>query len=154
MISIAEHPVPGTWVLDLRATTTRMLPDIRAWATRCLADLGDSHRDDVLLVATELVANAYGHGGGARYIQLWRGVAPCAVRIEVADVSPEQPRARESHIEDLRGRGLLVVSGVAVQWGVRRDLERGGKFVWAHVPCDGTCPVGIVRAPPVRSHRR
>jgi anti-sigma regulatory factor (Ser/Thr protein kinase) len=140
MISIAEHPVPGTWVLDLRATTPRMLPDMRAWAARCLAGLGEGHRDDVLLAATELVANAYVHGGGARHIQLWRGVTPCAVRIEVADLNADQPRARLSRIEDPRGRGLLVVDGVAVQWGVRRDRVLGGKIVWAHIRCDGGCP--------------
>lgn len=145
MISIAEHPVPGTWVLDLQATTPRMLPEMRAWAARCLADLGDGHRDDVLLAATELVANAYVHGGGARHIQLWRGVSPCAVRIEVVDVSVEQPRARRSEIEDPRGRGLLVVDGVAVQWGVRREHEGGGKIVWAHIRCDGGCPEVLPR---------
>ncbi|WP_340685645.1 ATP-binding protein [Amycolatopsis coloradensis] len=150
MISIAEHPVPGTWVLDLRATTPRALPDMRAWVVRCLPDLGEKHLDDVLLAATELVANAYVHGGGARHIQLWRGVTPCAVRIEVADVSVEQPRARCSQIEDPRGRGLLVVDGVAVQWGVRREPVRGGKIVWAHIRCDGRCP----EAPPrVRTRR-
>lgn len=145
MISIAEHPVPGTWVLDLRATTPRALPDMRAWVGRCLPDLGEKHLDDVLLAATELVANAYVHGGGARHIQLWRGVAPCAVRIEVADVSVEQPRARSSQFEDPRGRGLLVVDGVAVQWGVRREPVRGGKIVWAHIRCDGRCPEALPR---------
>ncbi|UMO99437.1 ATPase [Amycolatopsis sp. EV170708-02-1] len=112
MINIAEHPVPGTWVLDLRATTPRALPDMRAWVVRCLPDLGEGHRDDVLLAATELVANAYVHGGGARHIQLWRGVAPCAVRIEVADVSVEQPRARCSQIEDPAG----AVSSLSTGW--------------------------------------
>ncbi|MFE6611267.1 ATP-binding protein [Amycolatopsis sp. NPDC057786] len=150
MISIAEHPVPGTWVLDLRATTPRALPDMRAWVVRCLPDLGEKHLDDVLLAATELVANAYVHGGGARHIQLWRGVTPCAVRIEVADVSVEQPRARCSQIEDPRGRGLLVVDGVAVQWGVRREPVRGGKIVWAHIRCDGRCPEALPR---VRTRR-
>ncbi|WET77058.1 ATP-binding protein [Amycolatopsis sp. QT-25] len=145
MISIAEHPTPGTWMLDLRATTPRALPDIRAWVVSCLPDFGEGHRDDVLLAATELVANAYVHGGGARLIQLWRGVTPCAVRIEVADVSVEQPRARRSQIEDSRGRGLLVVDGVAVQWGVRRESVRGGKIVWAHIRCDGGCPEALPR---------
>ncbi|MFJ8912447.1 ATP-binding protein [Amycolatopsis sp. NPDC102389] len=151
MISIAEHPVPGTWVLDLRSTTPRALPDMRAWVVRCLPDLGEGHRDDVLLAATELVANAYVHGGGARHIQLWRGVSPCAVRIEVADVSVEQPRARSSQIEDPRGRGLLVVDGVAVQWGARREPVRGGKLVWAHIRCDGGCPEALPRVRPKRS---
>jgi len=139
LILTAGRQVPGTWVLDLRSTAPAVLTDVRAWASRCLAGLGEGHRHDVLLAATELVANANLHGGGARHIQLWRGVAPCAVRIEVADASVGQPMMSRSQPDDRRGRGMLIVDGLAVQWGVRRNSERNGKLVWAHIPCDGGC---------------
>ncbi|GAA4553123.1 ATP-binding protein [Amycolatopsis samaneae] len=136
-MTLAEDVLPGTWVMDLRDASARTLAEMRAWATRQLTGLGAVHRGDVLLVATELVANAFEHGGGPRHIQLWRSVRPCGVRIEVADLTFRQPMMALSAAADPRGRGLLLVDRLAASWGVRQDPRRAGKTVWAHVPCYG-----------------
>ncbi|MFD9891477.1 ATP-binding protein [Amycolatopsis sp. NPDC058986] len=149
MTEVAEDVLPGTWVLDLRDASARALAEMRAWASRQLTGLGEIHRGDVLLVATELVANAFEHGGGPRHIQLWRSVSPCAVRIEVADLTYRQPMMALPVARDPRGRGLLLVDRLAAAWGVEQDPHRDGKTVWAHVPCYGTG-----RCRPVRGQRR
>ncbi|MFD8492705.1 ATP-binding protein [Amycolatopsis sp. NPDC059657] len=139
MTSPLAAPRPGTWVLDLRGTSPRTLAAVRTWAATCLADLGGVHRADVLLIASELVANAYLHGGGPRHIQLWRGVRPCAVRIEVGDFSADHPlvtRTLSGHSDAL---GIRLVDRVAVRWGVHHGPHHDGKTLWAHISCDGGC---------------
>jgi hypothetical protein len=54
------------------------------------------------------------------------------VVIEVIDNSPDLPRRRSPIDTDTRGRGLVLVAALALDWGVRRT--EGGKRVWARIP--------------------
>src|SRR5918998_3519743 len=64
--------------------------------------------DDALLVITELVENVVQHtGDGGELVMVRRDDA---VRIEVADTSPEAPRAYGPDPRRIGGRGLLLVS--------------------------------------------
>ncbi|MFI5615109.1 ATP-binding protein [Amycolatopsis sp. NPDC051903] len=131
---------PGTWVLPLFGTSAATVRAMRTWVTEHLDGLGDEHRDDVLLVATELLANAHDHGGGPRHLQLWHSLRPCTVRVEVADCNLVQPTMGESRLPGPRGRGLLLVDRLSVTWGVLPEIERERKTVWAQIPCLGRCP--------------
>lgn len=129
--------------LDLRGTTPAYLARVRQWATAELPGLGPDHLADVLLVAVELVTNAYEHGGGPWSLRLRRTSAPCSVRVEVTDPGEDRPVLGVSRLGpgSNRGRGLLLVDRIATRWGVRAALRPGGKAVWAALPCPGDpCP--------------
>ncbi|WP_035844539.1 ATP-binding protein [Kitasatospora azatica] len=86
--------------------------------------------DDVLLVVSELVANACLHAGGPTELALYR--EPDRIRIEVTDRSPALPDpAPPADPATPRGHGLRVVALVASEWGARPALA--GKTVWAGV---------------------
>jgi len=56
---------------------------------------------------------------------------PRRVRVEVSDDSSRMPVAREAGLGEEGGRGLWLVSQVAVRWGSYRQGQ--GKCVWAEV---------------------
>ena len=86
--------------------------------------------DDTLLVITELVENVVQHTGDGGELLLHR--RGDAVRIEVADTSPELPRAYGPDPRRIGGRGLLLVGALTRAWGTQAGDH--GKMVWAEVP--------------------
>lgn len=126
-----------TWSLDLRGTSAPVLVQVRRWAARTLDRVDDAHLGDVLIVATELVTNAYDHGRGPSEIRTSYTRQPCRVRIEVDDGSLAHPVVANPSLATPGGRGMLIVEKLAAAWGVREHRETGGKTVWAEVACDG-----------------
>ncbi|MDS0135904.1 MULTISPECIES: ATP-binding protein [unclassified Amycolatopsis] len=124
------------WSLDLRGTTAPVLVQVRRWASRTLTQVDDAHLGDVLLVATELVTNAYDHSQGPLQIRMSHTPTPCRVRIEVDDSSPDQPVVAAPSPQRLGGRGMQIVDKLAETWGVLAH-PAGGKTVWAEVSCAG-----------------
>ncbi|MEU8639155.1 ATP-binding protein [Amycolatopsis sp. NPDC048633] len=122
-------------LFDLRGTGSADLASVRRWAARRLSDLGEPHREDVLLVLNEIVQNAYEHAGGAHRLRLTRSANPCEVTIGVEDSSLLPPRLREVAGTGFGGRGLYLVDKLATAWGSRDDLPVAGKTVWAKVSC-------------------
>ncbi|MGW0392027.1 ATP-binding protein [Streptomyces sp. NPDC003042] len=90
--------------------------------------------DDVLLLVSEVVANACLHGGGPGAL-----VLDCTderLRIEVTDTNPAPPVAKTIHQVDPGrpgGHGLLIMDRLARAWGSRPGAR--GKCVWLEVPC-------------------
>jgi serine phosphatase RsbU (regulator of sigma subunit) len=81
------------------------------------------------LLASELVTNAVRYAQGGISLRLVReGGLVC----EVQDDSAALPRLRHASDEDERGRGLQVVSQLALHWGARRTPA--GKVVWCELP--------------------
>jgi anti-sigma regulatory factor (Ser/Thr protein kinase) len=89
------HPTDGPdanpWVLNLDGADIQALVQVRRWAARNLRRVDDNHLGDVLLVATELVTNAYDHGNGPLQVRMSEKPDPCEVLIEVDDGVPEHP---------------------------------------------------------------
>lgn len=85
--------------------------------------------DSVSLVATELVANGVRHAGTPLMMRL----VPIdgGIRLEVADDSTRELRARDARPLDEGGRGLFLVDALAMRWGV--DAHPAGKRVWAEI---------------------
>jgi anti-sigma regulatory factor (Ser/Thr protein kinase) len=75
---------------------------------------------DVELIVSELVTNAIEHNHGASVSMSLR-LAKGTVRIEVSDGSPCRPQKRRPTDDDEGGRGLLLVAGLADDWGVSDD---------------------------------
>lgn len=88
------------------------------------------HAEDVLLLVSEVVANACLHAGGPRTL-----VLDCTderLRIEVADGSPIAPAPRpRSDPARPGGHGLLIVERLARGWGSVPTED--GKCVWLEV---------------------
>lgn len=121
--------------MDVRVRTT--LPSsvstpaaARAFAREAL-DRGHAavRIEDVALVVSELVTNAVVHGDGD--ITLDVVVAGDAIRVEVEDREPELPDQLDAGADAESGRGLLLVSRIATEWGVRP--VGSGKVVWAEM---------------------
>ncbi|GAA2449977.1 ATP-binding protein [Actinomadura vinacea] len=80
------------------------------------------------LVVTELVTNAYQHGAGVIVVRALRDETH--VVIEVWDQGAGMPVVQEENAEATSGRGLLLMSELVREWGVR-PIAEGGKIVWA-----------------------
>ncbi|MFI7499168.1 SpoIIE family protein phosphatase [Streptomyces sp. NPDC049687] len=118
----------ATWRLPARgdaAARARLLVSARLgqWHTR-----GDT-RDSVLLVVSELVANAVRFADGPITVRLIR--SGHGLLCEVGDTGNGRPRLGRSELLDDSGRGLHVVHGLTTRWGVR--WTDTGKVVWASV---------------------
>ncbi|MCJ1676940.1 ATP-binding protein [Streptomyces sp. APSN-46.1] len=117
---------------------------LTAW--RWLPPVADEDRDaadDVLLVVSEVVANAILHGGGPTALVL--DCTPERLRIEVTDGNPAPPVPHTGQdVDPTRpgGHGLLIVDRLARRWGFRPRAD--GKVVWVEVACP----------PPVRQRLR
>lgn len=130
------HP---TAVTDQRITLAQGLhapAQARAWLGRrlgALADLPLQVRDDALLLVSELVTNAVRHGDPDIVLSL--SVRYGRVRVAVQDSGASLPvlPAVAPSIDRPTGRGLLIVSATAADWGVERLPDGGGKRVWAEL---------------------
>jgi signal transduction histidine kinase/DNA-binding response OmpR family regulator/serine phosphatase RsbU (regulator of sigma subunit)/anti-sigma regulatory factor (Ser/Thr protein kinase) len=85
--------------------------------------------DEVVLMASELVTNAFLHGRPP--IDLRLRVNRGEVTFEVQDRAPYRPRRRRARDDDENGRGLQIVSILADRWGSRATGT--GKSVWCTV---------------------
>jgi hypothetical protein len=95
----------------------------RSWSDRSAVDA-------VLLIISELLGNAVQVAAGSR-IGLRLAWNSRRVRVEVTDDNGDLPVPRQADLDDEGGRGLWLVSMVAVRWGSYR-IGRG-KCVWAEV---------------------
>ncbi|HEY7593822.1 MAG TPA: ATP-binding protein [Actinophytocola sp.] len=109
------------------------LADVRTWLSAELARLGEDHLSVVLLVANELVTNAYEHARSPLRIGVHHLDGPCRVRVEIVDGSDENLTPGRSRFGDNRGRGLVLVDRLAHAWDV--DFHHVGKTVWAEIDC-------------------
>jgi len=99
-------------------------------ARRAVAEACKGMARDVVeiaqLLTSELVTNALQHGAGAITIEVSR--SPKLLRVSVDDESDGRPRRSTAAVDEIRGRGLMLVEALASRWGVlARD---GGKRVW------------------------
>jgi anti-sigma regulatory factor (Ser/Thr protein kinase) len=97
-------------------------------AETCIAwELSDELTEKAVLVASELVANAVDHAGTAATVTV--ELDGGALRVAVRDGCGDRLVARDPGPADPRGRGVLLMDRLAVEWGVRDHVD--GKTVWA-----------------------
>ncbi|MGC0328034.1 serine/threonine-protein kinase RsbW [Streptomyces sp. SAI-170] len=83
---------------------------------------------DVVLTVSELVTNAVQHGMGD--VRLRASNAKGQLLIEVTDDSRAPATLRAVGHADTSGRGLLLVSALAQDWGISED----GRTTWCSFP--------------------
>ncbi|NUT94068.1 MAG: ATP-binding protein [Saccharothrix sp.] len=115
-------------------TPAAPLARLRQWLVEALAALAEDVLHDVLLVCSELVANAYDHACGPRRLRLHRVDGGARLRVEVEDADPDHlPTPGRSTAGPNRGRGLVLVDALSGhRWGVH--VSPRAKTVWAEVP--------------------
>jgi len=108
---------------------------VRAVLRDDLAVLPEPVREEVALIATELLGNAVLHARALDDGQLsiaW-GVGEYGVEIAVTDGgAPTHPTVAEPGSEDTSGRGLSIVATLAARWGV--EQHDSSTTVWAVIP--------------------
>jgi anti-sigma regulatory factor (Ser/Thr protein kinase) len=123
-------------ILSLEVKCGSRAPAFVRMALGQIEGLGPA-RDDVILVASELVTNAVVHSGGspADTIQVRAVLTRTGVSISVQDsgLSGDSPRLQEVDALAAGGRGLRIVKQIAHRWGFEHDR---GHRVWAelHLP--------------------
>lgn len=123
---VAHLQVDVTPLADVRARL-RDVAAAEGWAAPVERTL--------LLLATELVANAQNHGptGGRVVLRLAR--TSRAVHVAVDDDGAAAPVVRTPPPDALDGRGMLLVQHLAQEWGSAPRPD-GGKTVWFVLPVD------------------
>lgn len=93
--------------------------------------------DDVVLICTELMANAILHGclGGLpetilKVTVVW---SDAQLRMDVRDPSNVRPQKRKFCASRTTGRGLRLVDELSDRWGVETDPSGRGKTVWTEL---------------------
>ncbi len=93
--------------------------------------------DDVVLICTELMANAILHGcigfppGTTITVAVvWSDVQ---LRVGVRDPSVVRPQEQEFSANRTSGRGLRLVDELSDRWGVETDPSGRGKTVWTEL---------------------
>lgn len=84
------------------------------------------------MVLSELVTNAVRHGGGEVDVTVSAGTS--GIVIDVHDDSGGEVAPRQAAPWDTGGRGLHLVEGLSLSWGVSPGPS-AGKSVWARLPC-------------------
>ncbi|MEU1407778.1 ATP-binding protein [Streptomyces sp. NPDC005728] len=131
------------------------LPAAVGTARRVLRDLlaawgvDEPARDDVVLVASELVTNALVHAAGEQIVCRVHSSTD-RVRLEVEDQNrgPARPVPRQSGPDDQNGRGLFLVDALSIDWGVALAPGRPARVVWADLTTSPRTPDPAAPAPP------
>lgn len=121
----SDHVVSWTLPSELTsASKARSLVrrPLRRWGLNDLVPTAE-------LLVSELVTNAVRYAQGKIGLRL---VLEGGLVCEVLDDSAALPRLRHPDDSDERGRGLQVVSQLALRWGARR--AGAGKVVWCELP--------------------
>lgn len=116
---------------------------VRAWISSAISRYGcPVDPAEATLAVSELFTNAVTHGPGARVLVgycMW----PYGARIVVADGgSRGTPELRPAATWDEGGRGLLVVDGIAADWGCFCFKDAARLIVWCDLGYPVRSPVG------------
>lgn len=124
----AEWPVLPTEA-SVKQTRDRVSAELRAWGL----PLTDDKAFEIALIVSELVTNALVHAPRHDIHFAMRIHKPGQLVVEVRDRSARTPgRSRPAATdEDTTGRGMTLVEGLAIGWGVSHPSS--GKSVCATI---------------------
>ncbi|MCP9952990.1 ATP-binding protein [Actinomadura madurae] len=91
---------------------------------------GIADDSDARVIVSELVTNSVMHGEGPIVVRVVRDERDARPVLEVWDGGEGRPEVRPEDHATTSGRGLVLVSHLAIEWGTRPLLE-SGKITWA-----------------------
>jgi anti-sigma regulatory factor (Ser/Thr protein kinase) len=113
---------------------------IRHWSAHTLSRWGvnGAELDDALLVIGEFAANAVEHGGEDMSVALTMSGSLLTVAVsDNGTTGPEEisrdTTVNDTDVEDVHGRGLVLVAALALAWGATALLG-GGVILSAELP--------------------
>lgn len=106
---------------------------VRCHTRRILREMGTEVVDDAALVVSELVTNAFKHGGGGVELSLTWGTGSVLIRVRDSAVE-RTPIVNGEDGEAESGRGLMMVVALANDYGF--CVGRDHKTVWARLASD------------------
>jgi hypothetical protein len=126
--------------LELAALPTAV-PCARMHAKAVVLEWGlPALTENTELIVSELVTNSIravqlpvGDDFTVAVVRLWLFTDLHRVLIRVWDGSRQMPARRDAGLDEVSGRGLMLVEYLSSEWGAFRDGE--GKVVWALVLC-------------------
>lgn len=102
----------------------------RRFVAERFREWGIADDSDARVVVSELVTNSLVHGDGPIVVRVLRDERDGRPVIEAWDGGEGRPVVQPEDHAATCGRGLFMVSQLAVEWGTRPLLE-GGKVTWA-----------------------
>lgn len=115
--------------------STANIKQARTFVADHLEGQDDQLVADATLMVSELVTNAIRHGSGPCVLTL--ELTMVAMRVDVRDAGTATPMMRSPSPDDAFGRGLVIVSELADDWGI--DAMPGiGNNVWFSMRLGGT----------------
>ena len=108
---------------------TASVGDARRFVAGCIENVRDSVVDRVILLVSELAANAVQHARSWFTVSV--EVTP-RIRVEVSDANHSGVRRQPGQPSDPTGRGLNIVALGSDAWGVVHH-PNDGKTVWFEV---------------------
>ena|GEM_PF-1060454 len=100
----------------------------RSFVLEALSDVEGPVSEMAAVLVAELAANAVLHAKSTYDVAVL--VTGGAVRVEVTDEGAGTPRLLEPERDSTKGRGLLIVDGLAWRWGVQPRAGVDAKTVW------------------------
>jgi anti-sigma regulatory factor (Ser/Thr protein kinase) len=119
IVAFQDDPVAGA-TSAIRHTLRDVFADWR---------LTDDTADDALMVVEEMLTNVVDHARTP--FRLVVRLNQTILHIAVHDHSPQQVRVQALDLGRPRGRGLLMIAGIATRWG--SDADDNGKTMWAEI---------------------
>ena len=128
-LSVGGGTRDGHEVVRQFPSTLASVADARHFARDVCDRWHIASASDIEICVSEVVANAVVHGHGPVEVELVR--TPWGVRVAVTDDERALPVVKPPTGDGEGGRGMAVVSALAVRWAARPT--RDGKVVWFHV---------------------
>ena len=125
--TVTEHGAVE-WTCPVHPASVRFAR--RMVRTMCVFWRASDACDAAVLAVSELVGNAVKATVGGE-VTLRLAWTPRRLRVEVVDAAPGTPQVRQAADTDEGGRGLWLLSQLAVRWGV--EPRTPGKCVWAEI---------------------
>ena len=114
------------------ARSASSVATVRAWLREVLRrKVGSEVLDTAELLISELATNAVLYGAGEQIMVRLTVDGELEASVHDQDVT-RSPRLGDPAPGDARGRGLVLVHGLATSWGTR--VAGSGKWVWFRLP--------------------
>jgi anti-sigma regulatory factor (Ser/Thr protein kinase) len=108
--------------------TLQSVTSARRFVADALAQVPKPLLEAVELMVSELASNCVTHAEAEFEVCIVQ--APGVLRVEVTDTGGGVPVLQHPDVNELRGRGLVIVKELADEWGVVRRAGEAGKMVW------------------------